>query len=404
MPTFEEARTIIINSVLPSGIEQVGLLDAVGRVLAEDIIAPYDLPQSNNSAMDGYAVQATDCQPGSRLQVTGFIQAGGDIPLEVFSGTAIKIMTGARIPAGCDAVIPVEEVTDEGEYILCNSAVMPDDHIRFKGEDVTTGELVIASSTLLRPAEIGILASFGKATVPVYLRPRIAILSSGDELLELGMPPAEGKIINSNSYSLAAAVKEAGAIPVLMGIARDVRESLEAKIREGLKFDALITSAGVSAGDLDLVREVLQKFDVQQLFWKVAIKPGGPFAFGMRGNTPVFSLPGNPVSTMITFEELVRPALLKMMGRTRVIKSRVPAVLAEDVKKTLGKVSFLRCRIEKTADGYQASISGNQKTSYIKTMVRADGLALLPQDKDICRAGEVVMVNLVRNDIEMTEP
>lgn len=404
MPTFEEARAIIIDNVMPSGIEQIGLLDAVGRVLAEDIIAPYDLPQSNNSAMDGYAVQATDCQPGSRLQVTGFLQAGGDQQFEGAPGTAIKIMTGARIPNGCDAVIPVEDVCEENGYITSNIAVSKGDHIRFKGEDVSTGETVVFSSTLLRPAEIGILASFGKATVPVYLRPRVAILSSGDELLELGMPPAEGKIINSNSYSLAAAVKEACAIPVLIGIAKDKRESLETKIGEGLKADALITSAGVSAGDLDLVREILQKFDVQQLFWKVAIKPGGPVAFGMRGKTPVFSLPGNPVSTMITFEELVRPALLKMMGYTRVIKSRVPAVLAEDVKKTPGKVSFLRCRIEKTADGYQASISGNQKTSYIKTMVRADGLALLPQDKDICRAGEVVMVNLVRNDIEMIEP
>lgn len=403
MPTFEEARKCIINAVSRLGIEQVGLLDAVGRVLAGDIIAPYDLPQSNNSAMDGYAVQATDCQPGSHLQVTGFLQAGGDISLEVHPGTAIKIMTGARIPAGCDAVIPVEEVTDEGGYILCNSAVMPGDHIRFKGEDVTTGELVVASSTLLRPAEVGILASFGKATVPVYLRPRIAILSSGDELLELGMPPAEGKIINSNSYSLAAAVKEAGAIPVLIGIAKDTRDNLEIKICEGLKADALITSAGVSAGDLDLVREILQKFDVQQLFWKVAIKPGGPVAFGMRGNTPVFSLPGNPVSTMITFEELVRPALLKMMGHTRVIKSRIPAILAEDVKKSPGKVSFLRVRIEKTADGYQAAISGNQKTSYIKTMVRADGVALLPQERDYFSAGETVMVNLIRTEIEMTE-
>jgi molybdopterin molybdotransferase len=385
------------------GIEQIGLLDAVGRVLAEDIIAPYDLPQSNTSAMDGFAVQSDDCQTGSRLQVIGFIQAGGDIDLGVTSGCAIKIMTGARIPPGCNAVVPVEEVTEEGSYITINSAVSLKDHIRFKGEDVVTGELVIASSTQLKPADIGILASFNRATVPVFRRPQVAILSSGDELLELGSAPAEGKIINSNSYSLAAAVTEIGAVPVLIGIARDTRESLETKICEGLKADLLITSAGVSAGDLDLVREILQKFDVQQLFWKIAIKPGGPVAFGIKGNTPVFSLPGNPVSTMITFEELVRPAILKMMGHPKVLKCRVPAVLVEDVKKSPGKTSFLRVRINKTADGYQASTSGNQQTSYIKTMVRAEGIALLPQERDRLKVGEVVMVNLIRNEIEMTE-
>lgn len=403
MTTFEEARKCIIDTVSRMGIEQIGLLDAVGRVLAEDIIAPYDLPQSNTSAMDGFAVQAADCQPGSRLQVIGFFQAGGEVNLGLTPGCAIKIMTGAGIPPGSDAVVPVEEITEEDGHIIINSCVSAKDHIRFKGEDVVTGERVLTSSTQLKPADIGILASFNRATIPVFRRPHVAILSSGDELLELGSAPAEGKIINSNSYSLAAAVKEIGAVPVLIGIARDTRESLESKIREGLKADALITSAGVSAGDLDLVREILQKFGVQQLFWKVAIKPGGPVAFGIKGNTPVFSLPGNPVSTMITFEELVRPAILKMMGHTKVLKCRVPAVLGEDVKKTPGKASFLRVRMSKSADGYQASLSGNQQTSYIKTMVRADGIALLPQERDRFKAGEVVMVNLMRNEIEMTE-
>jgi molybdopterin molybdotransferase len=403
MPAFEEARKIIISSLAALGVEQVGLLDAVGRVLAEDIIAPCDLPQSNNSAMDGYAVQADACQPGSRLKVTGFIQAGGDIQQEVAPGCTIKVMTGARIPAGADAIIPVEDLDEQDGFIIIKTPVTKDDHIRFRGEDVAAGDLVIPSSTVLRPPEIGVLAAFGKAAVPVYLRPRVAILSSGDELLELGAPPVDGKIVNSNSYSLAAGIKEAGAVPVLIGIARDTRESLETKIREGLKADVLITSAGVSAGDLDLVREILDKLEVQQFFWRVDMKPGGPFAYGMRGDTPVFSLPGNPVSTMITFEELVRPALLSMMGHRNVIKRRIAATLTEDVKKSPGKVSFLRVTLRHSKDGYHAALSGNQKTSYIGTMVRADGIALLPKEKNQFAAGETVMVNFIRRETEMEE-
>jgi len=403
MPTFEEARKTIINSLAPLGVEQVGLIDAVGRVLAMDISAPYDLPQSNNSAMDGFAVRAESCKPGCRLEVTGFMQAGAETVPQVIPGCTIKVMTGARIPDGADAVIPVEEVDEQDGYITVKTPVTKDDHIRFKGEDISAGDLVITSPTVLRPAEVGILASFGKAAVPVYLKPQVAILSSGDELLELGAPPEDGKIINCNSYALAAAVKEVGAVPVLIGIARDTRESLEAKIREGLKADVLITSAGVSAGDLDLVREILQELGVVQSFWKVAMKPGGPFAYGMRGTTPVFSLPGNPVSTMITFEELVRPALLKMMGHRKVIKRRIPATLDEDVTKTPGKVSFLRARLEHTHDGYHATLSGNQKTSYIGTMVRADGIGLLPRERDHFTAGEVIMVNPIRHEIEMEE-
>jgi len=401
MPAFEEARKTIVSSLSPLGVEQVGLLEAVGRVLAEDIFAPCDLPQSTTSAMDGYAVQAGACQPGSRLEVTGFIQAGGDVQLEVAPGCAIKVMTGARIPAGADAIIPVEDLDEHAGSIIIKTPVAKDDHIRFKGEDILTGELVIPSSTVLRSSEIGVLAAFGMATASVFLRPRVAILSSGDELLELGAPSVDGKIVNSNSYSLAAAVKEVGAVPVLIGIARDTRESLEAKIREGLKADVLITSAGVSAGDLDLVREILEKLEVRQFFWRVAMKPGGPFAYGMRGTTPVFSLPGNPVSTMITFEELVRPGLLTMMGHRTVIKRRVAATLAEDVKKSPGKVFFLRVALKHSEDGYHAKPSGNQKTSYIGTMVRADGIALLPKDKNHFAAGETVMVNLIRHDLEM---
>ncbi len=209
-----------------------------------------------------------------------------------------------------------------------------------------SGDTVVSAGTIIRPPEISMLASFGKATVPVYRRARVAVLSTGDELIELGEQPVSGKIVNSNALSLAAAVREIGAEPVILGIARDNRESHREKMAEGLKADALITSAGVSAGDRDLVRECLAELGVRQLFWKVDIKPGGPVAFGMKEGKPVFSLPGNPVSTMITFEELVRPALLRMMGHRRVIKPYVQATLRAEVRKKAGKVHFLRVRIE----------------------------------------------------------
>ena len=236
-------------------------------------------------------------------------------------GCAIRIMTGAPIPPGCDAVVPVEETDGGGTPSLLRTTSSPASISAFRGEDVRSGETVIPGRHPDPPAGDQHARLFGKAMVPVFRRARVAILSTGDELIELGEPPATGKIINSNALSLAAAVREIGAEPVILGIARDNRESHREKMAEGLKADALITSAGVSAGDRDLVRDVPRaNWGYDQLFWKVDIKPGGPTAFGMKEGKPVFSLPGNPVSTMVTFEEFVRPALLKMMGHRRVIK------------------------------------------------------------------------------------
>src|SRR5512137_1163050 len=239
--------------------------------------------------------------------------------------------------------------------------------MRFQGEDVKNGEIIIEAGTLIRPPEISMLASFGKSYLPVYRKARVAILSTGDELVELGEQLEPGRIINSNAFSLAAAVMEIGAMPVILGIARDNRESHREKMLEGLKADALVTSAGVSAGDRDLVRDVLAELGVEQLFWKVDIKPGGPTAFGKKDGKPVFSLPGNPVSTMVTFEEFVRPALLKMMGHKRVIKPFIKAVLQGEVRKKPGKINFLRVRLSSANGGFQAYSSGDQHTGILKT-------------------------------------
>ena len=403
MPTYEEARSIILANVAPLGPERVELLAALGRVLAEDVTAPWDMPSRDNSAMDGFAVRAADCRAGGSLRVTGSIPAGGTGSPAVEPGCAVRIMTGAPVPPGCDAVVPIEETeTRNGDIILRGNVNRPQ-HIRFRGEDVRSGDTVLAAGTVVHPPEISMLASFGKAIVPVYRRARVAVLSTGDELVELGERPADGEIINSNTLSLAAAVREAGAEPVLLGIARDNRVSHREKMAEGLKADALVTSAGVSAGDRDLVRECLAEFGVRQMFWRVEVKPGGPLAFGMKEEKPVFSLPGNPVSTLVTFEEFVRPALLRMMGHRRVIKPYVQATLRGEVRKKPGKVHFLRVRIEVENGVHWATSAGDQNTGILKTLLGANGIAVLPKEKTVIAAGEEVAVHLLRNDVGMRE-
>ncbi|HMN03401.1 molybdopterin molybdotransferase MoeA [Geobacter anodireducens] len=404
MPSFTEARSIILDRVAPLGIERVGILEAVGRILAEDLIAPWEMPLCDNSAMDGFAVRADDCgEIPASLKVTGYIPAGGRPAGPVEPGCAIRIMTGAPVPPGCDAVVPVEETENEGGAVRIMATVARRQHIRFKGEDVATGDIVVSRGTLLQPPEISMLASFGKALVPVFRRARVAILSTGDELAELGESPAPGTIINSNALSLAAAVRQCGAEPVIIGIARDNRESHREKLAEGLRADALITSAGVSAGDRDVVRDVLAELGAEQLFWKVDMKPGGPTAFSMHGAVPVFSLPGNPVSTMITFEIFVRPALLRMMGHSRVVRPFVKATLLEEARKKPGKVNFLRVRATERDGRLVASTAGEQHTGILRTMVNANALVLLPREASFVPAGSEVEMMILRDDVTMLE-
>jgi molybdopterin molybdotransferase len=399
MISFEQARQVILENSCPAGVEHVSLLDSVGRVLAHDMLAPWDMPLWDNSAMDGYAVRSSDCgQKPCTLKVTGYIPAGATgHGIKVESGCAVRIMTGAPIPAGCDAVVPVEETDDGQSAVTLLQSVKKGQHIRVRGEDVTSGDVFVRAGAVVRPPEVNILANFGKSLVATYRRPIVAILSTGDELIEPGVTPGPGEIINSNALSLAAAVAETGCIPLMVGIARDNRESHLEKLREGLKADVLITSAGVSAGDRDLVRDVLNELGAKQVFWKVAVKPGGPTAFAMYETTPVFSLPGNPVSTLITFEEFVRPALLKMLGHQRVLRPLFKAVLREALQKKPGKAQIVRVRLEKEGGRWFASSAGNQQTAILKTMVDAQALAILPTDSDNFAAGDEVDVHFYGN-------
>jgi molybdopterin molybdotransferase len=292
-------------------------------------------------------------------------------------------------------VVPIEETVEDNGRVRILNTLRVREHIRFRGEDLTAGSLALAAGTLLRPAEISLLASLGQALVPVYRRPQVAILSTGDELVELGTPLPAGRIINSNALSLAAAVRAAGGEPRLLGIARDTLESHREKLAEGLRADVLITSAGVSAGDRDLVRDVLVELGVELRFWKIDIKPGRPTAFGVKGETLVFALPGNPVSTMVTFEMFVRPALRQLQGISPAARPFARAVLAEPVRKRPVRTQFLRVEVRTEQGRLMAVSAGDQNTGILSTMVRANGIAVLPGDRDRFEAGDEVDVLLL---------
>ena len=328
MITIEEAleRILAYVSVLPA--EEKHPLDALGQVLDEDITATFDIPPLDNTSMDGYAVRAPDTAGASEaspreLRVIGEVAAGYIYDGEVTDGAAVRIMTGAPIPRGADAVVPFEETDEETahshESVRVFKEAQPGANIRPAGQDVRTGDVVLRKGAVLRPQEIGVIASLGRDRVRVIRRPVVAVLSTGDELLEPGQPREGARIYDANAYSIAALVQRFGGVPKLLGIAKDTVEALTARIHEGLDADMLVTSAGVSKGDYDIVKDVLAR-EGEVAFWTVAVKPGKPLAFGAferdGRRIPHIGLPGNPVSSMVAFELFGRPAILKMMGKT----------------------------------------------------------------------------------------
>jgi molybdopterin molybdotransferase len=345
--------------------------------------------------MDGFAVRAAECELGAALPIAGYMPAGATPIAAVGQGCAIKIMTGAPIPISCDAVVPFEAAEEVNGAVRLKKTVAPRQHVRFRGEDISAGDTILADGDIIRPVHIGVLASFGKKKTVVYRQPKVAVLSTGDELVENPEDLVPGKVLDSNRWAIAAAVRECGAIPVMLGIARDDAKSHRDKLQEGLHADVLITSAGVSAGDRDLVQNILAELDVRPVFRGVRVKPGSPTCFGLRGSTKVFSLPGNPVASLIAFEEFVKPALLKMTGHQRVQNSFLPAILASDVRKSPGHAKLLRVRLEQREGMLWAWSAGRQDTGVQKTLLRADALALLPEDRVSFSAGEPVSVQML---------
>ncbi len=400
MITVDEALDKILSHIHPLGLEKVSILDSLGRVIGEDIQARRDIPPFDNSAMDGYAVRSEDVREASqdrplRLEVIEDLPAGSISTKKVQKGKATRIMTGAPVPEGADAVIPVEETKKENETVLILRAATPGENIRRVGEDVKKGDRVISNGDMIRPAEVGMLASVGRSFVSVYQRPLVAILCTGDELVDVDGDLDEVKIISSNSYTLGAQVKDCGAIPIQLGIARDRKEEIEEKLRQGIRADVLISSAGVSVGDYDFVKDVMKRLGMEMVFWKVAMRPGQPLAFGTIGGKPTFGLPGNPVSSMISFEQFVRPSLLKMMGYRNLFRSVVEAVLKENIKKMTGKRYFIRGSVSFEKNQYFVSTTGEQGSGILRSMVRANGLIVIPEEQERVRAGEKVKVQLL---------
>jgi molybdopterin molybdotransferase len=400
MITVAEALDKILSQIHPLGFEKVSLLDALGRVIGEDIYAQRNIPPLDNSGMDGYALRSEDVREACkelpvRLEVIEDLPAGFVSTKKVEKGKAIRIMTGAPIPKGANTVIPVEETKRGDGFVLVLKAVSLGENIRRSGEDVRKGDCVVSQGDLIRPAEVGMIASLGRSFISVYQRPLIAILCTGDELVDVDGGVNEVKIISSNSYTLASQVKDCGAIPLQLGIAQDRREEIEEKLRQGIRADVVISSAGVSVGDYDFVKEVMKKLGMEMLFWKVAMRPGHPLAFGTIGSKPVFGLPGNPVSSMISFEQFVRPSLLKMMGHRQLFRPVIEAVLKEEFKKAIGRRFFIRGSVSLEKGQYVVTTTGEQGSGILRSMVKANGLIVIPEDQEIVRAGERVKVQLL---------
>ncbi len=399
----------ILSSITALPDERVPLIEALGRVLAADVVAEVSLPPFANSSMDGFAVHAGNLKYTSRetptvIRVVMDIPAGSTPTQYLHTGQVARIMTGAPLPEGADAVVPVEATDQQWkpgddaplpEVITFYETAQPGDYVRPVGEDVKAGELVLKAGTLIRPQELGVLAALGQAEVTVKRRPRVAILSSGDELIDIDEPLTPGKIRDVNSYTLYGLITINGGIPIRIPTAHDTLDDVRKRFQEALaqKPDLILSSAGVSVGAYDVVREVMNELG-QIDFWRINLRPGKPLAYGTLGGVPFFGLPGNPVSAMVTFDVFVRPTLLRMSGRSE----RVPSVEAtlRSTLKSDGRRSYIRVKLQREDGQIIAETTGTQSSGALTSMVQADGLLVIPEDVTEARAGEQFTVRLIR--------
>ncbi|MHB1342605.1 MAG: molybdopterin molybdotransferase MoeA [Coriobacteriia bacterium] len=405
MISVEEAQQIVLAGISALEPERTDPLSALGRVLAEDVVSDIDVAPFDNSAMDGYAVRAADVAGASedapaRLRVVEHVPAGAFPQVVVGTGQATRIMTGAPVPEGSDAVVMVERTAeeDDGAVAVIMASAQAGDHIRRKGEDVSAGQTVMERGEVVTAAAVGLMAAVGCAHPLVYRRPRVAVVATGDELVDIEEFPGPGKIRNSNSYSLAAQVLAAGGEPHVLEVARDNVEHTTAILSRAPEFDLMVTTGGVSMGDYDVVKDVLEQIGEMD-FWKVAMRPGAPQTHGTIGGTPFFGLPGNPTSTMVGFELFVRPVMRKMAGHSELLRSRHPVELAHDVKKKPDRRYFLRAKASRRDDGtYIAALSGAQSSAMLTSMHRANCLLVLPEGESFFAAGTIV--DCIRLDME----
>jgi molybdopterin molybdotransferase len=403
--SVEEALDRILSRVTVLGDERVALTGALHRVLAEDVESPRDMPPWPASSMDGYALRSADTRDASavrpaRLALAGRVPAGVLAERPLRPREAFRIFTGAPLPEGADAVIPQEDVAAEGGTLLVPRPVGDGDFVRPRGEDMKRGDRVLERGRILSAADLGLLATVGRTPVSVIRQPRVGVLSTGDELVDLGGSIGPGQIPNSNSYSLIAQVIEAGAVPVSLGIARDRLEDIEERLRWGLGCDLLISSAGVSVGEHDFVKAALERLGAEQHLWLVDMRPGKPIAFSTvpqdgKGALAVFALPGNPVSAMVTFELFVRPAILRMAGHSRLHRPTISARALAPLANRDRRRGYLRVTLTSGEEGYGARLTGTQSSGVLRSMVAADGLAVIPGETTV-ETGQPVKVIVLR--------
>lgn len=403
MISVREAIEIILRSVTPLLSEEIPIIEATSRILYEDLISDIMMPPMDDSAMDGYAVTADDTRGASetspvQLRVTGEVQAGGStIGKKVTRGTAIRIMTGAPIPEGADSVIRFEDTEEEWGYVKIFREVGTHESYRFAGENIREGETVLKRGDRLASADIGLLASLNRNTVKVFRQPVVSIISTGDEIADIGEEPRTGQIRNINAYTLYSEVTRCKALPRYLGIVRDRSDDIKNIFERALESDVVISTGGVSAGKYDFVKEIFRELGIDMQFERVNIKPGTPCVFGKKGTKFVFGLPGNPVPVLTSFVQFVRPALLRLMGATRIDKPLVYAVLEQDI--TSGKAYHLARGYFTIRNGeFYVSPTSNQKPSMLRSMSEANCLIVIPEKVAKALAGQRVQIQLIEHD------
>ena len=410
MFSVTDAVARIVEKIEPLSVERVALLDALGRVLATPVVSPLTLPAWDNSAMDGYALRASDVEGATAdkpvaLAVLETVAAGAFPTRAVDAGSCTRIMTGAPLPEGVDTVIRLEDTDGGIERVSIRNDRDARRNVRYRGEDITAGTLVLDRGQPIGAAQIGVLASVGASSVDVYRQPRVAFFGSGDEIVDLDRfsEALDGKkIVTSNSYTLHSLVRLNGGIPVNLGVARDDPADIRARIDRAAGCDLLITSAGISAGEFDYLRPVLAEAGVTLDVWRVRMRPGAPLGFGWLGPMPWIGLPGNPVSTMVTFELFVRPVMRRMLGHTRLFRRPVPVTLEEPVKIGAALTHFLRAIVSVRPDGaLSARLTGPQGSGILTSMSVANALLVIPHERPQVEAGETVNAILLSDDAQL---
>lgn len=400
MISADEALRTVLENVAPLGVERVPILAGLGRVLAEEIRSPRDIPPFDNSAMDGYAVRAADIADASEsnpvtLRVVEVVGAGTMPTRRVDPGTAIRTMTGAPIAEGADAIVQVERTRGTDSQVEILASAEPRGFIRPRGEDLRAGELLMSPGKLLSASDLGMLASLNRAMIDVCRKPRVAIVATGDELVDIDQIPTGAQIVNSSAYALAGAIDEAGGIATILRIARDNVADTRDRLSEAVRFDVVFTTGGVSVGQFDHVKGVMDELGMRTLFHGVAQRPGRPLKFGIMAEKPVFGLPGNPVSTMVCFYLYARPALKKMGGFQEVGLPRVQVTCAADIKVANNLTEFVRVRIERRDSKLLATPTGNQGSGILSSLSRADGLLIGPSTENLLKTGASATVLLL---------